>query len=415
MKLGDAGNVTIGGFFLKDHYNHYQNLRINFAGGAFYNEAAGTYVLGLPGLFQQNLQDQDNHSISAFAQSYFHVTERLQLQAGIRYTHEKTSMLASTETRLATATANWLAALGAGDPNPGSPGFSDLDGTNTVPFGAGMVAPPRGTQSWNNVGWKLGFDYKLADRVMLYGYWARGFKSGGYTGRIGIADDLGPYNPEKVDTFEAGIKSEFLDRHVRLNLAGFYTNYRDMQLAQIYFKGSGANLVQGNTILNAAGSHIKGFESELTVVPVSGLTFTGALAYLDARYSKFDYLLPNKTVLDLKGQRLQNAPKWTGSVGMTYEFPISEGLAGRFSSTLNYTSEKQLTSIIDTARATIRPQTIVNANFDVKVHDTYTVGVWATNLLDSRYINSVFDSPGTIGLTNYAQPRMWGVSLKAEY
>ncbi len=416
VKIGDIGNVTLGGFFLKTHYDHYQNLRINFAGGAFYNQEAGTYVLGLPGLFQQNLQNQDNHSISAFAQSYFNVSDRLRLQAGIRYTHEKTSMLASTETRLATATIDWLTALGEGAEDPGQPGFANLDGTNTLPFGASpMVAPPRGTKSWNNVGWKLGFDYKATDDVMLYGYWARGFKSGGFTGRIGIADDLGPYNPEKVDTFEAGVKTELFDRHVRFNLAGFYTNYRGMQLAQIYFKGSGADLVQGNTILNAAGSHIKGFESELTIVPAKGVTFTGALAYLDAKYSKFNFLLPNKSTLDLKGERLQNAPKWTASTTLAYDFPVASNVDGRFSATYNYTGEKLLTSIIDTPRATIRPQHIVNANFDVKFDDRYTFSIWATNLLDSRYINSVFDSPGTLGLTNYAQPRMFGGSVKAEF
>ena len=415
IDIGDVGNATLGAFYLKTHYDHYQNLRINFAGGAFYNTAAQTYVLGLPGLYQQNLQDQDNHSISAFAQTYFDLTDKLRLQAGVRYTHEETSMLASTETRLATATANWLAALGAGAADPGTPGFADLDGTNTVPFGGGMVAPPRGTKSWDNVGWKLGLDYKVNDDVMLYGYWARGFKSGGYTGRIGIADDLGPYGPEKVDTFEAGIKSEFLDRHVRLNVSGFYTNYRDMQLAQIYFKGSGANLVQGNTILNAAKSTIKGFETELTVVPVEGMTLNASVAYLDAKYKTFDFLLPSGATLDLSGQRLQNAPKWASSLGTTYEFAMGGDLRGRFSATYNYTGEKLLTSIIDTPRATIRAQHIVNANFDVKVGERYTVGVWATNLLDSRYINSVFDSPGTLGLTNYAQPRLWGVSLKAEY
>ncbi len=408
VKLGNIGNITLGGFYLKDHYDHYQNLRINFAGGATYNPD-GTYSLGLPGLFQKNLQDQDNHSISAFAQSFINISDKLRFQAGIRYTHEKTSMLASTETRLDAGT---FSAITGGT---GTPAIADLDGANTVPFGAGLVNPPRGTRTWNNVGWKLGLDYKVTNDVLLYGYWARGFKSGGYTGRIGIAADLGPYNPEKVDTFEVGLKTELFDRHVRFNLAGFYTNYRDMQLALIYFLGSGANLTQGNTILNAAGSHIKGFESELTIAPVKGLTINGALAYLDAKYSNFLFPLAGGGTLDLKNQRLQNAPKWTGSAGIAYEFPLGGDLMARASSTLNYTGEKLLTSIVNTARATIRPQTVVNANFDVKVGEHYTVGLWATNLLDSRYINSVFDSPGTIGLTNYAQPRMFGASFKASY
>ncbi|NBC37785.1 TonB-dependent receptor [Novosphingobium sp. FSY-8] len=400
FKLSDRINVTLGGFFLKDHYDHYQDLRIDFAGGATYDMTTGTVTKGLTGLYQRNLQDQDNESISAFMQSYFKVTDNLRLQAGVRFSHERTSMLASTLTSLA---------LG---------GVTTFDGTsptgvaNTV---LGVVAPKRGTKSWDNVGWKLGFDYKVAPDVMLYGYWARGFKSGGYTGRIGIEQDLGPYNPEHVDTFEAGIKSEFLDRTVRANLSVFNTSYRGMQLAQIYFVGSGASLVQGNTILNAARSRIRGFEAELTLAPTRGLQITSSLAYLDAKYSQFDYLLPSGATTSLAGKRLQNAPEWAATLGASYEAPVSDTVMARLAFNYAFTGEKLLTSIIDTPRARVQPQHIVNANFDLKIRDHYTVSLWATNLLDNRYINSVFDAPGTLGLTNYAQPRMFGVSFKAEY
>ncbi|MDE2597143.1 MAG: TonB-dependent receptor [Sphingomonadales bacterium] len=400
FSLGDRINVTMGGFYMTDHYDHYQHLRIDFAGGATYNLANNTYTKGLTGLFQRNLQDQDNHSVSLFAQSYIDLTDKLRLQAGIRYAHEKTQMLASTATSLAAG------------------GVTTFDGTSPtgVPnIDLGTVAPPLGVKSWNNVGWKIGLDYKANDNLMLYGYWARGFKSGGFTGRIGIPQDLGPYNPEGVDTFEAGFKSDWADRRVRLNLSVFQTNYRNMQLAQIYFVGSGASLVQGNTILNAAKSRIRGFESELTLAPVAGLQFTASLAYLDAKYRQFNYLLPSGAIRSLTGERLQNAPKWSGSLGASYETPLAEGIAARFAVNYSFTSEKLLTSILDVARARVQPQHLVNANFDIKLHDRFTVGVWATNLFDQRYINSVFDAPGTLGLTNYAPPRMFGVSLKAEY
>ena len=81
----------------------------------------------------------------------------------------------------------------------------------------------------------------------------------------------------------------------------------------------------------------------------------------------------------------------------------------------SYTSEKLLTSIIDTPRARIQPQHLVNANFDINLSERYTIGIWATNLFDNRYINSVFDAPGTLGLVNYAPPRMFGGSFKAEF
>ncbi|MGD9713043.1 MAG: TonB-dependent receptor, partial [Thermomicrobiales bacterium] len=400
FSLGDRIDVTMGGFYMKTHYDHYQDLRIDFAGGATYDLATQTVTKGLTGLFQKNVQDQDNHSLSGFVQSYFQVTDALRLQAGIRYSYEKTSMLASTATSLA------------------SSGISTFDGTNpdgTPNISLGTVAPPRGRESWNNVGWKLGADYKATEDILLYGYWARGFKSGGFTGRIGIAQDLGPYDPEHVDTYEIGMKADLLDRRLRINLAAFQTDYDDIQLAQIYFVGSGATLTQGNTILNAASSRIRGFEAEVTVAPMDGLTLTGALAYLDAEYREFDFLQPSGAIVDLSGERLQNAPDWSGSAGFSYEFQLSGNLGARLAANYSYTSEKLLTSILDVPRARVQPQHLVNANFEIEVNEELTVGLWATNLFDNRYINSVFDSPGTLGLTNYAPPRQYGVSLSAEF
>ncbi|MDR2857002.1 MAG: TonB-dependent receptor [Novosphingobium sp.] len=393
--LSDHINITAGAFFLKSHYDHRQDLRINFGGGVTYDLATEEVTYGLPGLFQLNLQDQDNYSISGFAQAYFDLTDRLKLQAGIRYTYEKTEMLASTVTTLA---AGGITTFDGTAP----------DGTPNIPVDE--VAPPRGKKSWSNVGWRLGLDYRATDDILLYGYWARGFKSGGFTGRIGIAEDLGPYDPEHIDTFEVGIKADLLDRRLRANLAAFYTNYRDMQLAQIYFLGT----VQGNTILNVASSRIKGFEAELVAAPFRGLTLNASLAYLSARYKDFNYLLPSGGSLDLSGQRLQNAPKWTSSIGFNWEFPIGD-MQGRAGAQYNYSSEKLNSSIVDSARATIQPTHIVNANFDLKINQQFTVGVWGTNIFDNRYMNSVLDLPGTLGVANYAPPRQYGVSGKITF
>jgi iron complex outermembrane recepter protein len=395
IEVSDSIDLLLGGFYMKTHYNHFQHLRIEFGGGVTYDPVLNTVTKGLPGLFQRNLQDQDNHSISGFAQTYVRLSDQLKLQAGIRYSYEKTRMEASTATSLSTT------------------GVSTFDGTSpdgTPNTNLGIVAPPIGKKSWNNVGWKLGLDYKATDDVLLYTYWARGFKSGGFTGRIGVPSDLGPYEPEKIDTFEIGLKADFLDNRLRTNLSAFYTNYRDMQLAQIYFIGT----VQGNTILNAASSTIKGFEAEITAVPTKGLTLTASFAYLSAKYKNFLFLEPNGSVTDLRGERLQNAPKWSGALGFNYEFPIS-GMEGRIGATYTFASEKLLTSIKDVPRSRIQPQHLVNANFDVQINDQISVGIWGTNILDNRYINSVFDAPGTLGLVNYAPPRQYGVSAKLAF
>ena len=102
-----------------------------------------------------------------------------------------------------------------------------------------------------------------------------------------------------------------------------------MQLAEIYFEGSGTNLVQGNTIINAASSRIKGFESDVAVAPLPGLTFNGSLAYLSAHYTHFLYPTGVDTYIDMSGRPLQNAPDWTGSVSGEFQFALSSNVSAR--------------------------------------------------------------------------------------
>ena len=90
-------------------------------------------------------------------------------------------------------------------------------------------------------------------------------------------------------------------------------------------------------------------------------------------------------------------------------------MTGRIGAQYNYTGEKLLTSIIDTPRARVQPQHIVNMNADLKIDEHLTFSVYATNLLDHRYINSVFDAPGTLGLVNYAPPRQFGGSASYKF
>src|SRR5678816_3248806 len=107
-------------------------------------------------------QDQENESLSAFTQLYWDVSDRWRLQGGLRYTHEKTDARSTS--------ANTF--------NPsGQSSFDD-------PIDPDAVVVGEGSKSWDEVGYKLGADFRVNDDVMLYGYYAHGFKSGGFTGRI---------------------------------------------------------------------------------------------------------------------------------------------------------------------------------------------------------------------------------------
>ncbi|GLS98851.1 TonB-dependent receptor [Sphingobium jiangsuense] len=384
IDIGDRFNMILGGFYMKTHYDHYQMYHLDFA---------------LPGLAQFNTQDQDTESFSAFAQSYTRLTDKLTFQAGIRYTHDKIDARATLDNAMN------LPALTA----PGwDGGLNDPATVHQIDTG--------GKRSWNNVGWKLGLDYQVDTNKLLYASWARGFKSGGFTGRIGVLEDGNePFNPEKVDTFEAGMKLDLFDRRLRANFAAFYTNYRNMQVAQIYYDPD--TQVQGNRILNAAKSEIKGFELELTAMPATGLTLRGSLGYLDTKYKEFFYFDPvSLAIHDLKGKPLQNAPKWATSLGANYDMEMGDGSRAIFDVSWRYTAKKYYTAILNTPRSTVQPTYLVDTSLTfLPAGERFEITLWGKNILDKRYIASVYDSPGYMGLAAYAPPREYGISGKVKF
>lgn len=379
FSVSDNIEMLVGGFFMKTHYEHLQDFRIQFG--------------EVPGVRQENPQEQDNWAGSLFAQAYIDLTDRLQLQAGLRYTYEKTEMDAGL--------------------------YTFVDPSGYVEFGGGMFVDEQslsasGKESWDNVGGKLGLNYQWSPDVMLYGYYARGFKSGGFTGRLGIVEDLGPYDQEEVDTFELGFKGDFFDGQLRANLAVFHTDYKDMQLAQIYFTKDGAGaVIQGNSILNAADSTIRGAELELTALPpIDGLTLSATLAYLDAEFDKFEAFNPNADEFqDYSGNKLQNSPKFSGSLSAAYDFALAGGF-GQFRIEYSYTDEKYLTSFDNSPRTLIQSIELINANLNWSpASGNWTIGLWGKNLADERYIASVFEAPTIHALVSYGAPREYGLSL----
>jgi iron complex outermembrane receptor protein len=367
--------LIFGGFVMYDHYQHEQNFLIQFA---------------VPGFSQINLQNQGNHSESLFAQGFFDLTDKLRFQAGLRGTRETTDMTASL--------TNYI--------NPS--GVAAFTGNNLL---GGFTT--RGQKSWTNVGGKTGLDYKWTPDTMSYIYYARGFKSGGFVGRVGVPSDIGPYNPEYVDTVEAGLKSDWLDHRLRTNAAVFYNKYRDLQLAEIYFTNGGTT--QGNTILNAAQAKTEGVELEVQAAPIDNLKLNASIAYLYAKYTKFNFVnssLPGAPPENLSGRDLQDAPHVTASGGFSYTLEFGPGRA-TLGMTDRYTSSKFEEALNDTPRATIQATNYVDGTLDwTPTAGKWSAGVWVRNIADKHYIASVYDSPGTLGLVNYAPPREFGATVR---
>jgi len=380
IQIGDATRLIVGGYYFQQEYSLDQKTKLD----GF-----------LPGLGQPQTQDQKNWSISGFAQLYHELTPELTLQAGVRFSHEKTTATSTT--------ANTMSPAG---------GLSSFDD----PLIPGSLIVASGRKSWDKVGWKLGLDYAPTPDLLFYGYYARGFKSGGFTGRIAVAEDIGPYNPEQLDTFEVGLKADLLGRKLRLNLSAFFNKYSDMQVVQNITYPSGANSA---SIANAGKAETKGFELELTAVPVDGLTLTGALAYLDAKYKEYDTRVLDPATgglvpISYAGNRLMNSPKWNASAGFNWQTALGNGkltTTGQYS----YTSSK-FTSFTNMPVERVGPVSLVNASMSWGPEDAgWKIGVYGRNLLDKTYFNQKLNIAGTGTFASLGSPREYGVNFKYSF
>jgi len=134
----------------------------------------------------------------------------------------------------------------------------------------------------------LAFD--AAPGINLYAKYSTGFRAGGANDRSGT---FRKFNPETVQAFELGAKTDFLDHHVRLNLAAYLMNRKNTQIDfdfvdPVQFLPNGApsptfNLHTEETVNAPGTSKIKGFEADLTVRPMAGLTMGLAYAYTDVK------------------------------------------------------------------------------------------------------------------------------------
>jgi iron complex outermembrane receptor protein len=156
---------------------------------------------------------------------------------------------------------------------------------------------------------RLGLQWDLSSRITTYAQAARGFKSGG----ANYSNCGDTYEPEEVESIEAGIKSTWFDRRLTANLSVFNNDYTNFQALKI--AGLSASIV------NAPAAKITGGELELTALPIPSLRLNAAVALMHARYTEFvdsDVTNPNAGQQDLSGHALTRAPDYTVNLGAEY-------------------------------------------------------------------------------------------------
>ncbi|TPE61372.1 TonB-dependent receptor [Sandaracinobacter neustonicus] len=233
--------------------------------------------------------DVDTDSFAAFAHGDYAFTEQLSLTVGLRYTYEK-KLLQHSQT---------------GDP-----------------WGVLLPTTPQRDirRSEDDFSPTLSLNYKPADDVLLYGRYARGFKSGGFNVFSVTPTDDARYDPEHVDSFELGLKAGLPGVKGWLSLDLFHMNYANLQVNQLQLIGGLPQFVTSN----AGRARSQGLEAELHLQPLDGLELAATYSYLNARFT--DCQNANTSGDDYTGNRLPYAPRHSGSVSAQYVTPISTNL-----------------------------------------------------------------------------------------
>lgn len=238
-------------------------------------------------------------SYAAFGQLNFDVTDALTLIAGARVTKDSIDITAVQQQRF-----NYFVPIA-------DAGTFNEDVSNT------------------NFSYKLGAQYDVSDDVMLYGYYATGYKGPAFND-VFVATVPNQVAPETAETFELGFKSSLADDAVIFNVSAFLTKYDDYQ-AQSFNVDFRTFLLQ-----NAGSLESKGIEAEVILRPVQGLTVSANASLLDSVYTEFlgaecypaqPGCGPDNT-FDASGQPLPASAKFTSTVQGTYEFPLSDALDG---------------------------------------------------------------------------------------
>ena len=374
----------VGAFFMNDNagYRHAKLQGTQF----------GFPVQFVPDTFYLDLNSNvDTTSYAAYAQTSIDLTDKTRVTLGARYTDDE---------RKFSGGLNLSPALGG----------TALSKTEESDQGA--------TSKWNKLTYRLAFDHQFTDDIMGYVSLNRGFRSGNYDtfGAAATGPVITPaVDPEVVDAYEVGLKTELLDHTLRVNVAAFRSKAKNLQFSVIVPGGTKA--------INAAGAEVTGAELEVTALLTPAFTLSGAASVMNSEYTSFpnapNYFIPgcaaNGPILcasDASGNDMVRAPNLSANINADY---VMTTAAGDVTLNGNYSYTDRFEWFADGSL----PQPIVRLfNASVLWKNTagnYDVRLWGRNLTDERYYSAGSETIGLGKQFSPASPRTYGVSVGVHF
>ena len=342
-----------------------------------------------------NKGDIDNYA--AFGQLGIKVTDRLKLSVGMRYTTDKKK---GTVSGLAIATGDRF------NPND-TAALTPL----AASFRAGTGYTTGYSKSWSKATPQATLDYTHSSDLFMYATVATGFKGGGFddTPTNAVAAQQG-YDPETVTNYEAGFKSTMFSRKVRLNLSGFFMDYKDLQVVQT----NAACLC--NLTDNAASAELKGVEGEFELAPSSHFRLFASGSYVDAKYLDFIETAINPATgqrLVSSGNRLQRTPAKQMSLGAEVRSNLGS-LQDALNLRVNYAWQGDMRWATDNI-ASEPSYGLVDARLGVSPSNKkWAISLYGKNLEDKLYRVNIIHFFGE-EVSQFGAPRTFGVDVSYSF
>jgi iron complex outermembrane receptor protein len=368
------------------------NDRLNYSAGLYYFDEQGAeadYVLIGAGLLQiQGYESIETQSYAGYTHLEYTVVDNLNLIAGGRYSYDRKT-LAESQPVFAVA---------------GPPFATTPTGNNSQDF---SVFTPT-----------LGLQYSFTKDLMSYLTYSKGYKDGGWTTRLTaplVPLHVPTFGPEKANTYELGVKSDWLDRSLQVNADVYYTKYDGIQL----------NFQEGlsPTIENAGDADIKGLEMEGTWIVGHGFSFAATGAFIDAYYT---FLAPGINsgqscvqpfeACITTSSLLPKTPRWKYSLSPTYKTGLPNGGSLRFG--LDFTHTSVIANDAINTSLLMRPDTnLLNASMTyASADEKYEVVFGGTNITNDRFLTTGNqDTTASIIYGTYDPPAEWYVTGRVKF
>ncbi len=405
-----------------------------FSGGAnpaFLPQAFGASFT--PGEGAVDHYHQIDNTYAVFTNDTFHITDKLELNAGIRFTEDEKSLDTSSHNTNGGAACAAVAAVAP---------YSALVADLIEPVTCLPVASPgfnnftdHQSESEGAVSATAKLDYRFNRNILTYLSYSRGYKAGGFNldrtqcaagspgCAYGSAQTLVPltntsFPGEFVNSYEAGVKTTLLDRKLLLNATLFYQDFSGFQLNT--FTGLVFVVDSIPTVIS------RGVDADFVWLPTRALSFQGGLTVADTHFTPAD--LPALTAngqqfLGAGSSRISLAPLYSGALSGTYKLSVSDKYQLRFNIGAKFTSAYNTGSDLD-PRKTQPAFALANGRVAFGPDDKrWSFELWSENLFDKRYEQVAFDAPFQNAPTNatgvidafLGAPRTFGMTVRAKY